>query len=464
MGRKKTNLIYTYFDYNENNKTSKCLIENCEQVLRGNHGANLLRHFYTQHRQLHDKILHENKKNKENVPPKKDDNHMKLEEEMQENTTEEHDFVEGEDSEHENGYEVWFAEAGNLNLNIDNQGQNKLTTVRCAAHTLQLAIRDACSELRDLLEQCRQIARVLRSPNNALQLRVQGLPQAIIDCPTRWDSTADMVERILLFKDFLSGRTEPVFQTFAVEDTWQKLNETLDALKPCRILSKTIQHEQLTFGDFYLAWLKCILEIENINTVFAIFLVICMREREKTLLENECFLGAIYLDPRVNSMLSNQQLELARAHLVQTYQRYLRLNSTVSVRETENETPDDPIPSTSSSILDIFLQTQFRQRYQDLPHLNHNDNLQISLLAFLNEPLLPSNTNILNYWESKKITDPQLYLISKIALATPATQVSVERLFSSLKFIMNNLRISLKDTTIDDILIVRNNHLYHLCQ
>ncbi|CAH2089278.1 unnamed protein product [Euphydryas editha] len=384
-----------------------------------------------------------------------------LEEEMQENTSEEHDYFDDEDSEHETGYEMWFPEAGNLNLNIDNQAQNKLTTVRCAAHTLQLAIRDACSELRDLLEQCRQIARVLRSPNNALQLRVQGLPQAIIDCPTRWDSTADMVERILLFKDFLSERIEPVFQAFAVEDTWQKLNETLDVLKPCRILSKTIQHEQLTFGDFYLAWLKCILEIEKMNTVFAIFLVVCMREREKALLENECFLGAIYLDPRINSMLSNQQCESARAHLVHTYQSYLRLNSSDNVRETENGTPDNPMPSTSSSMLDDFLQTQFRQRYQDLPHLNNSDNLQISLVAFLNEPLLPSNTNILNYWESKKITDPQLYLVSKIALAAPATQVSVERLFSSLKFIMNNLRISLKDTTIDDILIVRNNNLYH---
>ncbi|CAH2089279.1 unnamed protein product [Euphydryas editha] len=78
MGRKRKNLIYTYFDYNENNKTSKCLIENCEQVLRGNHGANLMRHFYTQHRRLHDQILQENNKNKENVSPHKHDNHIKV--------------------------------------------------------------------------------------------------------------------------------------------------------------------------------------------------------------------------------------------------------------------------------------------------------------------------------------------------------------------------------------------------
>ena len=39
----------------------------------------------------------------------------------------------------------------------------------------------------------------------------------------------------------------------------------------------------------------------------------------------------------------------------------------------------------------------------------------------------------------------------------PVTQVTVERLFSSLKFIKNDLRSSLKDDIIDHILFLRHN-------
>ncbi|CAH2109192.1 unnamed protein product [Euphydryas editha] len=59
----------------------------------------------------------------------------------------------------------------------------KMTAVRCAAHTLQLSIRDACVQLEHLFDRCRRVARALWSPNNALRLRENELPQAIIDCP-----------------------------------------------------------------------------------------------------------------------------------------------------------------------------------------------------------------------------------------------------------------------------------------
>ncbi|CAH2088909.1 unnamed protein product [Euphydryas editha] len=190
-----------------------------------------------------------------------------------------------------------------------------------------------------------------------------------------------------------------------------------------------------------------------------------MHERKGTaLMNNDCFISAIYLDPRVNSILTDEQLEKARDHLVQTYQRAVQLLSTNNVNSTaleESEVPDEELSSSRSTIteLDAFLRAQFRRRQQNMLNFNSEHNFKRILIEFLNQPLLAASTNILNYWHSMKIREPQLYLLSNIILATPPTQVSVERLFSSLKFVMNNLRMSLKDEIID-VLVIRNNALY----
>ncbi|KYQ47162.1 hypothetical protein ALC60_13794 [Trachymyrmex zeteki] len=71
---------------------------------------------------------------------------------------------------------------------------------------------------------------------------------------------------------------------------------------------------------------------------------------------------------------------------------------------------------------------------------------------------LKTKESILEFWENKKLTMPELYKLSKIILAAPATQVSVERLFSALKFILSLLRSNLSKELVNDILVVRCNH------
>lgn len=65
---------------------------------------------------------------------------------------------------------------GTLDLS-DSSEFPKISTVRCTAHTLQLAVRDACNDLEDVLDLVRRVARTtLRTPNNALRLKENNLP------------------------------------------------------------------------------------------------------------------------------------------------------------------------------------------------------------------------------------------------------------------------------------------------
>ena len=81
--------------------------------------------------------------------------------------------------------------------------------------------------------------------------------------------------------------------------------------------------------------------------------------------------------------------------------------------------------------------------------------------SFLSEPRLDQRANILEYWHSRRITHPLLYALSKVALAVLATQVSVERLFSSLKFILSVQRSQLSEDLLNDILFLRANVFFH---
>jgi hypothetical protein len=70
---------------------------------------------------------------------------------------------------------------------------------------------------------------------------------------------------------------------------------------------------------------------------------------------------------------------------------------------------------------------------------------------------LPSNTNILEYWESQKVTEPILYRISKVILGCPAAQVTVERSFNNLTLILTFLRTRLSDENVDNLMVVHEN-------
>ncbi len=46
------------------------------------------------------------------------------------------------------------------------------------------------------------------------------------------------------------------------------------------------------------------------------------------------------------------------------------------------------------------------------------------------------------YWESQKKKKPELFLLSQILLALPVTQVSMERAYFGLYFILSDFRYS----------------------
>lgn len=76
------------------------------------------------------------------------------------------------------------------------QGLN-INNIRCAAHTLQMAVKGAISvaEFKNLIRLCRAVCKELRKNSNQLELRQNKISFQTpgLDCKTRWDSIYSMV-------------------------------------------------------------------------------------------------------------------------------------------------------------------------------------------------------------------------------------------------------------------------------
>ena len=66
------------------------------------------------------------------------------------------------------------------------------------------------------------------------------------------------------------------------------------------------------------------------------------------------------------------------------------------------------------------------------------------------------STDVFKFWRDRPVM-PVLKEVAMAALSFPVTQVSVESLFSELKFILNDQRASLSDQSVPEIMFVRMN-------
>ncbi len=69
----------------------------------------------------------------------------------------------------------------------------------------------------------------------------------------------------------------------------------------------------------------------------------------------------------------------------------------------------------------------------------------------------PNVNNILEHWESVKSEYLQLYVVSKILLAIPATNLSSERNFNYSGLTLTDKGANIKPDKVDNMLFIRSN-------
>ena len=136
-----------------------------------------------------------------------------------------------------------------------------MTHMQCAAHTLQLAIRDGLKprHVASLISKIRQVVVAARSPKIDAILRRNTNKGAILDQATRWGSTYLMLERLLKHKSALMDIVHPDVSLSDAQRNEVKQLEGL--LRHPFLATKKLQAANLTPESFFKEWKKLIFQI-----------------------------------------------------------------------------------------------------------------------------------------------------------------------------------------------------------
>ncbi|KAM7306571.1 uncharacterized protein ISCGN_010274 [Ixodes scapularis] len=344
-------------------------------------------------------------------------------------------------------------------ITLDDDGP-LLQGMRCAAHTLQLAVHDTLKEptLADFIKKSRTLSKKLRSQTIMSLIRKLKLKKPVIDCSTRWMSTVLMLRRLLELREFCDDLFSADDEVHFTEEDWLNTEQIVLSFSAAEAATKVLQREQLTMGDFYGTWLKCRMQTSKVDSPIATALVAFMKRREKWLLGNNLFCAAIYLDPRYHVSLSSDEKSRAKQHLMRTWEQMKTASEQPRVRLLDSPDSSDRAETLSADDdLELFLKER-EEGSSESRTKSSRKSAQIERLleSFEREPRIKKEANVLEFWRKEKPRFPELYQLAVVALAVPATQVSVERAFSGLKYILSCQRTRLTPTTLDDVLLLRS--------
>ncbi|KAH9379046.1 hypothetical protein HPB48_003057 [Haemaphysalis longicornis] len=198
--------------------------------------------------------------------------------------------------------------------------------VRCAAHTLQLAVSDALRESRacTIIAESLALVKKIRVQSAMALLRSLERKKPVIDCPTRGGQRlhAGQADRAQVFAKTFLSEEERLRWT---ESAWAQVEMLTASLQPAQVGTKMLHSQQLTIGDFYGTWLTCFMDTCRISSPLAKALAQSIQNRERDLCDMNIFCAVLYIGPRYQLILTTEQKSQARLHLVKTWQPTVEL-------------------------------------------------------------------------------------------------------------------------------------------
>ncbi|KAM5158321.1 LOW QUALITY PROTEIN: uncharacterized protein ACMZJ9_009610 [Mantella aurantiaca] len=212
----------------------------------------------------------------------------------------------------------------------------KISTIhhmRCAVHTLQLAIRDGLKDRHaaTLIGKLRQVTVAARAPKTDAILKRRAGKGAILDPTTRWGSTYLMVKRLLELKDFIEEMDNE--NLALTESQWTQTKELENLLSHPFNVTKRLQCDDLTPGKFLLEWKSLLYRLNKNGGLIAEGIASSMRKRESLLLENELLLAAIYVDPMSRLLLNSEQTATGKKALYELAVRMKGLRPEIPLQD-----------------------------------------------------------------------------------------------------------------------------------
>ncbi|XP_050888662.1 zinc finger BED domain-containing protein RICESLEEPER 2-like [Lathyrus oleraceus] len=138
----------------------------------------------------------------------------------------------------------------------------KLFHVRCCAHILNLFVQDGIGKIAKIVEDVRESVKFINQSEARLQTFSQivqqlklGGKKLILDCPTRWNSTYQMLSVAMQFKEVFPcfQDREASYTTLPDDDDWEKVEKVSKLLEVFNVVTNIISGSEYPTANLYLA-------------------------------------------------------------------------------------------------------------------------------------------------------------------------------------------------------------------
>lgn len=229
---------------------------------------------------------------------------------------------------------------------------------------------------------------------------------------------------------------------------WPLLHEIGPALDLVANCMTVLQKEDICLSDVYAQWLLLIDQLEELTTEYSTHLLHAIRKRFSNIFGSDCepMLACIWMDPRYQITLSPEHKKIARTHLMGVYERISKIEEIGTDPTERNENATD-------ARLEKLMKAYEEKKKTMAKAFCLSDILE----SFNDMERVSTDTNPWKYWNDRKMSSPQMYVLAQVIFAVPGTQAAVERNFSALNQTLTKFRARLSDETLERILFMRCN-------
>lgn len=267
-------------------------------------------------------------------------------------------------------------------------------------------------------------------------------------------------------KEFCKQKAPVLIGLKFTDVNWEKLKGMCEILKPIAELTSRLQHEQLDVTQFVMFWKMAMFKLESLGSAKATELRNCQKEREEKIFNNLLIQTAIHLDKRFSFTLQPEEIVRAEAFIVQIWKKK-RFVAGLNAEETPEEDDFTNANATTDSEDMILFSAYVGNLAQNVATTAPKPSgtpkglpaLEVELKKFSALPRLAPDVEMMEYWKNQE-DFPVLRGIALDVISAPVTEVTAERLFSHLKFVLNEQRSAMKGERIEDILVMRMNRKF----
>lgn len=346
--------------------------------------------------------------------------------------------------------------------------------VGCFAHSINLVVQNSLENISEIVTKVKKIVEFFKRSSNALvklnSTQTQmGLPTLKLkqDCVTRWNSTFDMLKRIISIKDAVIS-TLAVLQTEIAVLTpaeWDKVEKAIDVLQIFNEVTIEVSSEKTVSASKIIVLVSSMFQTmetytNDISLPFevnqmAISLKNQLRKRFGEIEESEIIAQASILDPRFKKYGFMTENKFKNAYsILRSRLGNIRLpsNQMNNAEQTPSTSTSTPSPSVS------LLWKVYEEKVEQFKATQSSTASGIiELDKYMQEPLIDRHEDPLKWWHERKHIYPHLHTFVIKRLCVPATSVPCERIFSEAGQIITLKRNRLDTKKASQLIFLHNN-------